>query len=871
MNGKPARHNKINPAARVEQADAAAILDAENGLIRLADVLEELPEGHLSEEAARYILSVVRQNCEKIRYTEVTDQVVANYNILDILDGLPTIEDEVKMLMSDLLAMFNQVEAAQEMLDEAKACRADHPSDTDLDLDEMIRRRRLRLAVRTEIVLGDLMKGLRLYKALPQDVRSEEPSLTRFLAEEFAAKGFSLEAMRQNPKRLYEASFNAFETYFRLGGRSATAYECLGVLYAKTGHRDEGIECLDAGMQASLENRDVKHAVNFSLAFMQLEFSDIFDQEPGKTFSTEGSAYERCSWMVRQFARGREGRKAILLATLAVPMESLTMFERNLVARSAVELKDVPRALAIADAMGSDDDGNVMRLLLLAKCAAAQHDCKKARDLAVKAFAFIVTNDVAQESVDVAFMRIFEHLSRWMTETGDMEPILEFIDTIPKEWTQQSRLMRLLAGASIARCPKGEASDIYEATLSVLEPVPKRDRESQWYVALGHAHMQVEQYDKAISNYETAKKKIRKLDAREAGAFSKRLVAEMQAKMIETIETNIACAREHIAVRDKIPAVEERLRTLLEEAGFKIVRFINNGDGPVIAVCAHAVDGHIARLIVADEKTLMKAESAQTDGAAPMLQQVCSIAVEAEEAKSINRNDWRVQTLDVVGRKIRSIDDRVNTGFGVKLTKAGIGTSTIFPGFVLVEPWDAAGSSITKVDMYEVVPLCEDEFEFVSFYTLDMLLERLHGINFWPMKADRENACLSNDWRPLIPGDQIREIVKGAAGAMYGRVSREVLQRGAEIAAFYREEPNQGFSGWVFLAAGRSADRPESLVGMATVELNTIANYAPFVADYLDSEPGSAFIHEGSGNVKRTDMGAIKFGTLSDEGGHRLS
>ena len=43
------------------------------------------------------------------------------------------------------------------------------------------------------------------------------------------------------------------------------------------------------------------------------------------------------------------------------------------------------------------------------------------------------------------------------------------------------------------------------------------------------------------------------------------------------------------------------------------------------------------------------------------------------------------------------------------------------------------------------------------------------------------------------------------------------------------------------------------------------------MADYLDSEPGSAFIHEGSGNVKRTDMGAIKFGTLSDEGGHRLS
>lgn len=195
MNGKPATHNKINTAARLEQADAAGHSRRRERPDSSRRRPRRASRGHLSEEAARYILSVVRQNCEKIRYTEVTDQVVANYNILDILDGLPTIEDEVKMLMSDLLAMFNQVEAAQEMLDEAKACRADHPSDTDLDLDEMIRRRRLRLAVRTEIVLGDLMKGLRLYKALPQDVRSEEPSLTRFLAEEFAAKGFSLEAM----------------------------------------------------------------------------------------------------------------------------------------------------------------------------------------------------------------------------------------------------------------------------------------------------------------------------------------------------------------------------------------------------------------------------------------------------------------------------------------------------------------------------------------------------------------------------------------------------------------------------------------------------------------------------------------------------
>lgn len=875
MSGKPATHNNTNQAPLFGVADAVAIVEGEGGLDRLDQVLESLPEGGITDEVARYVLGVVVHNYEHVRYTEVTEEIIQNYKILLYLEDLPCVDDAALMMLSDYLGLLNQVEDAQEALDMAVRIRAERPNDLGLDLDEMIRRRRMRLKVRTEFVIGDGMKGLRLYNALPADVRAEDPSLCRILGEDLAMQGYGLESMRKDATRFYTAAANAFSTYFKMGGRSPKAYECLSVVLTKTQRFVEAVDCIEAGIRASHDLGDLSNATNFALTCLQIEYSSAFDGQAGKAFSMEDPAFKRYAWMHEQYARGIEGQKAILLATAPLQIESLTMLEQNLVAKSAIALKDVSRALTICEAMGDDEDGNVLRLLLLAKCANAQQDHKKARDLALKAFQFILDAEVDETSTDVACMMIYDYLNVWMNNTGEVETLTQFIERIPEEWPNRRKLLRLVVAASIAKCPKGEASAIAEATMAVLEPIPKKERDAQWYMALGHAHMQIQQYDKAISAYENAKKKISKLGKFDFSVFANRSVAEMKAQLRETIDSNIEVAKQHLTVKDKIPAVQARLKTVLEDAGFKIIRFINNGDGPVIAVCTHEVDGHIARIVVADEKTLMTDMPVPAvELGAPMgvlRQQVCSIAIPTDEAPFINRNDWRVQTLDIVGRKIRAVDQRLNIGFSIQFTEDLRLPFTEYTGFVIIEPWDAAGTGIRKVELFEVVPLYKEEFEYACLYTFEQLFNRLQQTDFWPMKTTRENSCLSSDWRPLIPKDQIRPLVKPPLGLMHARVSRQVLQHGADIGIFFRKPPFEGFSGWVFLATDHDPDDVERISATATVDLNTLANYAPYVVSFLDSEPGSAFIHEGFGSVKRTDMGSIKWTKYSDANMRRLS
>lgn len=875
MSDKPATHNNTNQAPLFGVADAVAIVEGEGGLDRLDQVLESLPEGGITDEVARYVLGVVVHNYEHVRFTEVTEEIIQNYKILLYLEDLPCVDDAALMMLSDYLGLLNQVEDAQEALDIAVSIRAERPNDLGLDLDEMIRRRRMRLKVRTEFVIGDGMKGLRLYNALPADVRAEDPSLCRILGEDLAMQGYGLESMRKDATRLYTAAANAFSSYFKMGGRSPKAYECLSVVLTKTQRFVEAVDCIEAGIRASHDLGDLSNATNFALTCLQIEYSSAFDGQAGKAFSMEDPAFKRYAWMHEQYARGIEGQKAILLATAPLQIESLTILEQNLVAKSAIALKDVSRALTICDAMGDDEDGNVLRLLLLAKCAIAQQDLKKARDLSLKAFQFILDAEVDETSTDVACMMIYDYLNVWMNNTGEVETLTQFIERIPEAWPNRRKLLRLVVAASIAKCPKGEASAIAEATMAVLEPIPKKERDAQWYMALGHAQMQIQQYDKAISAYENAKKKISKLGKFDFSIFANRSVAEMKAQLRETIDSNIEVAKQHLTVQDKIPAVQARLKTVLEAAGFKIIRFINNGDGPVIAVCTHEVDGHIARIVVADEKTLMMDMPVPAvELGAPMgvlRQQVCSIAIPTDEAPFINRNDWRVQTLDIVGRKIRAVDQRLNIGFSIQFNDDLRLPFTEYSGFVIIEPWDAAGTGIKKVELFEVVPLYKEEFEYACLYTFELLFNRLQQTDFWPMKTARENSCLSSDWRPLIPKDQIRPLVKPPLGLMHARVSRQVLQHGADIGIFFRKAPFEGFSGWVFLATDHDPDDLERISATATVDLNTLANYAPYVVSFLDSEPGSAFIHEGMGSVKRTDMGSIKWTKYSDANMRRLS
>ena len=169
------------------------------------------------------------------------------------------------------------------------------------------------------------------------------------------------------------------------------------------------------------------------------------------------------------------------------------------------------------------------------------------------------------------------------------------------------------------------------------------------------------------------------------------------------------------------------------------------------------------------------------------------------------------------------------------------------------------------------MPLYANECDFAALYGHEKLLERLQKTNFWPVSIDREDCCASAEWRPLIPKSQIRPMIEGPMATAYAWVTPGVLQKGEDIGIFYRRKPDGAFSGWVFLGTSERMDENLTSSKLLQIDLNTLANYAPYIVGFLDAEVKSAFRHDGCGSVSKIEYATMKYAGIPDAGGRRLS
>lgn len=94
----------------------------------------------------------------------------------------------------------------------------------------------------------------------------------------------------------------------------------------------------------------------------------------------------------------------------------------------------------------------------------------------------------------------------------------------------------------------------------------------------------------------------------------------------------------------------------------------------------------------------------------------------------------------------------------------------------------------------------------------------------------------------LISDDQIQPLAEGH-GACFA--TDAITVKGDRIGFMYREEPDNEYdSGWRFLSGNESQEYLDDDRNTSVVDVNMIANYAPEIIPYLDSEIGSAFERE---------------------------
>ncbi len=319
----------------------------------------------------------------------------------------------------------------------------------------------------------------------------------------------------------------------------------------------------------------------------------------------------------------------------------------------------------------------------------------------------------------------------------------------------------------------------------------------------------------------------------------------------------------------------------LDKSHLKVERMIPNPNGPAIMVCSHPVDKHIVRIVAVAElamKHVIDGAQAEVSGAITNEEadavklSVLTIAAPAEEVKKINASDWRVLLLDAISRQMNQEGKMPEPGYMVTCTSSPTFPNTPFAGMCLCEAWDAVSASLNSIAIYELVPLYANECDFAALYGHEKLLERLQKTNFWPVSIDREDCCASAEWRPLIPKSQIRPMIEGPMATAYAWVTPGVLQKGEDIGIFYRRKPDGAFSpGWVFLGTSERMDENLTSSKLLQIDLNTLANYAPYIVGFLDAEEKSAFRHDGCGSVSKIEYATMKYAGIPDAGGRRLS
>ena len=82
------------------------------------------------------------------------------------------------------------------------------------------------------------------------------------------------------------------------------------------------------------------------------------------------------------------------------------------------------------------------------------------------------------------------------------------------------------------------------------------------------------------------------------------------------------------------------------------------------------------------------------------------------------------------------------------------------------------------------------------------------------------------------------------------QIDPRILFEGQDVKIFFHVEPDESdspWSGWVFLSDTSTREKNGSCI---IESLNTLLNYCPYVAEYLDAPLGSIFIRHPDGRIE---------------------
>lgn len=862
------------PSRTFDAQEALKIIQRKKPYSELTARLEQTDPEDLMDEALDVIIPWLASVSVELSLTEhYADVHCFNRICLRILEcggecGL------VHLLCAESYLLRNEFDNAAAHLKAAEAWAKVEGDSYGYDVRGLVKARKLTIQIIRALYEHKEVKAEKLFKKLSFEERMEDPFLLRHMGEARAFLGFFKE---EEDHELFEKNLSkALETfghYFVAGGSAPRAYQVTGVILSRLGNKAAMIETLEEGLDSVVEINDSDGVLRLSVMCRAAVIGgDRLCPETPKAYALVMTKAERIEWMRSQYERGDEGKRAILEVTSAIPLDNFGRVELDFIARAALDMQDSHRLESVLNASGDDSDGNPIRLSLVCGLFKLKGDWKEARRTALLAARMLFDGHIEQHFAVDTGLELFTYVLEGFKQDGDMSVFDTFIGEIKPEWGMLRELVSMTAAGEILESAFGSKEDRVKKAAGLLEALPEGDRDADWYFLMLRCLVLAEDYDEAKKVAAKTRKfldeyaKNQTEQAEAEGYFGPQSELNMLRRNLAIIETIL---KNHDSIEDFFDksAVAE-----IAKSNLKVERMIPNPNGPAIMVCSHPVDKHIVRIVCVAALAMKHViEGAQDEVTEAVKLPVLTIAVPAEEAKKINAGDWRVLILDAVARQMNNESKMPEPGYMVMCTSSPTFPNTPFAGMCLCEAWDAVSSSLNSITIYELVPLYANECDFAALYGPEKLLERLQQTNFWPVSIERADCCATSEWRPLIPKSQILPMIEGPMATAYAWVTPGVLQKGEDIGIFYRRKPDGAFSGWVFLGASERMDENFTPSKLLQIDLNTLANYAPYIVGFLDAEEKSAFRHDGCGSVSKIEYGTMKYAGIPDTGGRRLS
>ncbi len=783
--------------------------------------------------------------------------------IADVLASLLEFDNVAvnPFIHANVLAYMGCVEQASELFE----LTYEHEKARLKTMPEMLRiidAMRLAHKVRVALANEEFAKAFRTFNKIPQDLLPADPQIVRDVAEIHCYRGLEKGVDTKLGNKSFVEGLALYELYERIGGRSSLKEEHLAFCWTEIGIMSNAVEVIESGLAAAAANHDVE-----SMTRLSLMAQDLIDlEEPlcnldGKKFSRRISLVERIEWMRLRFSEGADGVRQILEKTCRWKPESITKLEAGIIARAAAVVLDNERCRRICDAMGHDDDGNVLRLMSLALCSFSDRRHEEASELVMKVLKLLDDADADADSADIIVMECFGIIGEQTILSKDVNLLFNFFDHCPV--MHDSVMLRMMAAETVMKLGAGNLQSAAKAACVFLDGVHEHERIPLWHLMTGSLKLASGDCAKALKIFEEGRDKVVEMN-KEVGEdlFSKE--DEHNQELLEQFESQIDFVKNVKSCGGSIRGyMEHEAKAFMERSGFSVLRVLKQSDGPVLMVCTHEAEKGIARIVACDRNSVAAnfnpGPDRDSDEEIPNKGRVLSISIPLTDAARIKPADWRVQLICVIGGHLMTNDVGLCTEHTLRIADGTTFSGSKFTGVAITNPAKLPLPKEGEAIVIELVPLYEEELDYASIFTVEKLFKRLVKIDYIPTTRQRQNVCADGNWKPLIAKEKLRPIVEPPLGAEFAFVSKYILLEGRDVGCFFRRDEESDFSGWVFLAEGQRPDDEDLGETMAQTDLNAVANFAPYVVPWLEAAPQSAFVHEGNGVIRQIDYADLKY------------